>query len=94
MTDYKQLCAKLHAAFNTYAVDMAHHDLLERARAALAEPAPEGPTPQPADGEVADCLADSLKAFLLTQDLVDYPASHWSRRAADLLERLSTPQPS
>ena len=38
MTDYKQLCAELYAAFNTYAVDMAHHDLLERARAALAEP--------------------------------------------------------
>ena len=36
MTDYKALCAELHAAFNTYAVDMAHHDLLERARAALA----------------------------------------------------------
>lgn len=38
MTDYKHLCAELYAAFNTYAVDMAHHDLLERARAALAEP--------------------------------------------------------
>jgi hypothetical protein len=37
MTDFRALCAELHAAFNTYAVDMAHHDLLERARAALAE---------------------------------------------------------
>lgn len=36
MTNYKVLCAELHAAFNTYAVDMAHHDLLDRARAALA----------------------------------------------------------
>jgi hypothetical protein len=37
MTDFRALCKELHAAFNTYAVDMAHHDLLERARAALAE---------------------------------------------------------
>ena len=36
-TDFRALCKELHAAFNTYAVDMAHHDLLERARAALAE---------------------------------------------------------
>jgi hypothetical protein len=46
MTDFRALCAELHAAFNTYAVDMAHHDLLERARAALAEQ-PVGPTPIP-----------------------------------------------
>jgi hypothetical protein len=37
MTDFRALCKELHAAFNTYAVDIAHHDLLERARAALAE---------------------------------------------------------
>ena len=41
MTDFRALCAELHAAFNTYAVDMKHHDLLERARAALAKPEPE-----------------------------------------------------
>jgi hypothetical protein len=41
MTDFRALCAELHAAFNTYAVDMKHHDLLERARALLAEP--DGP---------------------------------------------------
>jgi len=40
-TDFRALCAELHAAFNTYAVDMKHHDLLERARALLAEPEPE-----------------------------------------------------
>jgi hypothetical protein len=40
MTDFRALCAELHAAFNTYAVDMKHHDLLERARAALTEPKP------------------------------------------------------
>jgi hypothetical protein len=43
MIDFRALCEELHAAFNTYAVDMAHHDLLERARAALAEQ-PVGPT--------------------------------------------------
>ena len=32
---YKQLCVELHDAFNTYAVDQSHHELLERARAAL-----------------------------------------------------------
>jgi hypothetical protein len=40
MTDFRALCAELHAAFNTYAVDMKHHDLLKRARAALTEPKP------------------------------------------------------
>jgi hypothetical protein len=40
MTDFRALCAELHAAFNTYAVDEAHHNLLERARAALAQPEP------------------------------------------------------
>ena len=44
MTDFRALCAELHAAFNTYAVDMKHHDLLERARALLAQPVAEGPT--------------------------------------------------
>jgi hypothetical protein len=44
MTDYKALCADLHAAFNTYAVCEEHHELLRRTRAALAQPAPEGPT--------------------------------------------------
>jgi hypothetical protein len=44
MTDFRALCAELHAAFNTYAVDMKHHDLLERARALLAEPEAEGPS--------------------------------------------------
>jgi hypothetical protein len=44
MTDFRALCAELHAAFNTYAVDAAHHNLLERARAALAQPEPQGPS--------------------------------------------------
>ena len=57
MTDFRALCAELHAAFNTYAVDMAHHNLLERARAALAEH-PVAPTPIPVAEqwpEFSDC---------------------------------------
>ena len=50
MTDFRALCAELHAAFNTYAVDEAHHDLLVRARAALAQPEPGVPT----DRELTD----------------------------------------
>jgi hypothetical protein len=38
--DWRALCAELHAAFNTYAVDESHHDLLIRARVALAQPEP------------------------------------------------------
>jgi hypothetical protein len=37
MTDYKALCADLHAAFNTYAVCEEHHELLQRTRTALAQ---------------------------------------------------------
>ena len=44
MTDFRALCAELHAAFNTYAVDEAHHDLLVRTEAALAQPEPQGPS--------------------------------------------------
>lgn len=43
-TDFRALCAELHAAFTTYAVDECHHNLLEHARAAMAEPKPERPT--------------------------------------------------
>ena len=57
MTNYKQLCAELHAAFNTYAVDMEHHDLLERARAALAEPEPEDPT----DEEIMELMPQQMR---------------------------------
>ena len=44
MTDFRALCAELNAAFNTYAVDESHHDLLVRARTALAQPEPQGPS--------------------------------------------------
>ena len=89
MTDYKALkalCAELHAAFNTYAVDMAHHDLLERARAALAEPEP------PADGEVAELVNHLLKVAAEDESDGCTYDSALIRRAAELLERL-VPQP-
>jgi hypothetical protein len=66
MTDFRALCAELHAAFNTYAVDEAHHDLLVRARAALAEPEEQEPT----DEELVELFNDndwnyiSLETFL------------------------------
>jgi len=69
-TDWKALCAELHAAFNTYAVDEVHHALLERARAALAEPESEGPTLAEIDDLCAEHSfhyedGDSLKCLLL-----------------------------
>ena len=63
-------------------------ELLEYARAVLARwgchPAPVPPAER---SEIARCLADSLKSFRLTQDPADYPADHWSRRAAELLQQ-------
>ncbi len=44
LANWRALCAELHAAFNTYAVDEAHHDLLVRVRAALSQPEPQGPS--------------------------------------------------
>ena len=55
MTDYKQLCAELYSIFEKYDDDSNLGgiyrdmeadgiDILDRARAALAEPEPEGPT--------------------------------------------------
>jgi hypothetical protein len=57
MTDFRALCAELHAAFNTYAVDEAHHDLLVRARAALAQPEPQGPT----DEELLELMPETMR---------------------------------
>jgi hypothetical protein len=56
MTDFRALCAELHAAFNTYAVDEAHHDLLVRTEATLAQPEPQGPT----DEELLETAADAV----------------------------------
>jgi hypothetical protein len=43
-TNWRALCAELHAAFNTYAVCQEHHQLLVHTAAALAQPEPQGPT--------------------------------------------------
>jgi hypothetical protein len=87
MTDFRALCLELVAwADKTSAHYYQSPDVLIRARAALAESQPA------ADGEVAElkaCLSDSLWSFCLTQDLTMYPADHWSRRAAELLEQLA-----
>jgi hypothetical protein len=148
MTDYKQLCAEL---LNAYEHELNKRgmgcDLINRARAALAQPEPEGPSDeeltqflfesfkgpieflcdaeeeahlmirshvkfaravlarwgrpvaekssaaQPADGEVAE-LANSLRH---SGDALRVYGLHGGaddcHRAADLLERLSPPQP-
>jgi hypothetical protein len=43
-TNWRALCAELHAVFNTYAVCQEHHQLLVHTAAALAQPEPQGPT--------------------------------------------------
>ena len=57
MTDFRALCAELHAAFNTYAVDEAHHDLLTCAKAALAQPEPQAPS----DKELLELMPESMR---------------------------------
>lgn len=87
MTDYKALCADLHAAFNTYAVCEEHHELLQRTRAALAQPEPQ----PPADGEVAE-LVDWLRdngASLQKSGYGSATVLANLARTADLLEQLS-----
>jgi hypothetical protein len=53
MTDYKQLCAELHAALEKHDLSLADDRLLDRSaaalRAALAETEPEGPTDEQLD---------------------------------------------
>jgi diadenosine tetraphosphatase ApaH/serine/threonine PP2A family protein phosphatase len=65
MTDLRALCAELYAAFNTYAVDESHYDLMRRARAALAEPQPT------ADGEVAATGKPGLQVEPTDEELWD-----------------------
>jgi hypothetical protein len=73
MTDYKALCADLHAAFNTYAVCEEHHELLQRTRTAIAQPEPEGPTVM----EIIE-LANEIEAAELGQvDLVRVALARW-----------------
>jgi hypothetical protein len=57
MTDYKALCADLHAAFNTYAVCEEHHELLQRTRTAIAQPEPEGPS----DEELLALMPETMR---------------------------------
>jgi hypothetical protein len=54
MADYKQLCVELVNELHGYKVAHPNHDtdLINRARAALTEPEPEGPT----DEEIASIL--------------------------------------
>ena len=69
------------------AANLIEGDLLQR-----LVPPPE----PPAAGEVSElmrCLANSLSSFKITQCDYIYPADHWSRRAAELLERTATPPP-
>jgi hypothetical protein len=67
MTDFRALCAELHAAFNTYAVDEAHHDLLVRARAALAQPEPQGPT----DEELVELFNENDWNYVSPETFID-----------------------
>ena len=59
MTDYKQLCAELHAALEKHDLSLADDRLLDRSaaalRAALAESKPEEPT----DKELAELYRKS-----------------------------------
>jgi hypothetical protein len=71
MTDFRALCAELHAAFNTYAVDEAHHDLLVRARAALAQPEPQGPT----DEELVELFNENDWNFISPETFIDIARS-------------------
>ena len=82
---YRAMCAELHAAFNTYAVDMKHHDLLERARALLDQPAAEGPT----DEE----LLASVRHFYGDQTAADMGAKDDLRTARAVLAKWGRPTP-
>lgn len=77
MTDYKQLCAELVAALDSgiTAGAIRMSPLAHRARAALAEPEPEGPTqPIPVSERLPaaqDCDAEGRCWLLTVED--DYP---------------------
>jgi len=78
MTDtFRALCAELHAAFNTYAVDEAHHTLLERARAALAEGAGVGPTDEELTDQEIEEWADAATEVPLEE--MDPEVHGWRR---------------
>jgi hypothetical protein len=81
--DFRSLCEELHAAFNTYAVDECHHELLERARKALAQS--EAVDLPPRVGYVLR-LAEIIRevdgnhdkgAAALAEAILDHPDSRW-----------------
>jgi hypothetical protein len=90
-SDEELLASVRHFYGDQTAADMGAEDDLRTARAVLARWGRPAAAPVPEPGEVARCLADSLASFRLTQDPNIYPADHWSRRAATLLQQLSAP---
>jgi hypothetical protein len=89
MTNYKALCAELLAAADEYAgmnPYMRLDNAMKAARAALAKPE------LPADGEVAELVNHLLKVAAEDESDGCTYDSAFTRRAADLLERLA-PQP-
>lgn len=101
-TDFRALCAELLQElcchYRSWELkEGIYPDAMKRANAALAEPEPvaeESSVAQPADGEVAELVAwlrkTSSAAFM---DGWPNEESINIDRAADLLERLSPPQP-
>lgn len=83
MTDWRALCAEMFDYWdNDCPVTLA--EVMERARAALSQPEPE-----PSDGEKAE-LVQAVRHAALNDEWGNYRTL---TRAADLLERLSPPQP-
>ena len=79
MTNYKQLCAELLDELQFLTDWSEAEELKERARAALAEPEPEGPTVM----EII-ALADEIEAEELGQvDLVLRALARWGRPAVE-----------
>jgi hypothetical protein len=91
MTDFRALCAELHAAFNTYAVDEPHHDLLVRARAALAQPEPQGPGPT--DEQLLALRSWSSYSYTFDSDLVDFARAVLARWGNYQVSLTSSTQP-
>ena len=96
MTDYRALCARMADRLDRYQQlltdDRTELDpLAAEARKVLDQPEPEGPTPQPVDGEVAD-LVTWLRLTADEQPHTSGQGCIRLTRAADLLER-QHPQP-
>ena len=104
MTDYKQLCAELVDELEGWVaygdeIDIINaHVLIDRARAALAQPEPEGPT----DEELLEALKAGVASFpprhpeALNLSAVEYEVELEIRKARAVLARwgnCSAPQP-